>query len=298
VTSGQDPGVCIVDQVVRGDGIVGRLTGDAGAVAVKVRAAGPLRVTVVIGLDENSTRWWCSRVRPPRHAAERPRLVQIRAHGMVRGAALLARRQGWRRAASATATVEFDLDAGEMDDDGVLMVELTEPPSPPWTEGRLSPSGAIGLLIDRITVRPRPPSAVHPTLPVDTGCDLAVLPTGAPARFRLDLSVVPPAPPVARSPSNRWTRQKPARAGFKALRAARRVAICAGAEVVPVRRAPTAEVQAVDLRDGTPISVEVVNRRPGSLDLRLPGPAAGPVLIGLTRPHRRLSCRVVPSAVG
>ena len=55
-------------------------------------------------------------------------------------------------------------------------------------------------------------------------------------------------------------------------------------------------VHAVDLLTGVPVPVEVVNRRPGGLDLRLTGTAAGPVLIGLAEGDRGLSCRIVPAA--
>ena len=294
VSSGRDPGVCIVDQVVRGAAIVGRVTGDFGAVALRVTGGTPLRVTVAVHLDEVATRWWSDRVRPPRHSPERPRLVLLRAQGVVRGAALLARRQGWRGAGGARATVEFDLAAEEVDRDGLLVVELADAPTPAWAEGRVSPRGALGLRIDRISARPQPVATAPTLLPWDTGCDLAVLPPGGPREFRLDVSTVPPAPPLPRSPSNRWTRRKPARAGFKVLRAARRVALRGAAQALPARPRHALDVQAVALTSAEPMPVEVLHRRPGRLDLRLTGPAVGPVLVGLTPAHPGLSCRVVP----
>ncbi|GAB1644791.1 hypothetical protein [Krasilnikovia sp. MM14-A1259] len=296
--AGRDPALCIVDQVMRGTGILGRVTGEFGAVALRLRGtAAPVRVTVELHLDELGTRWWSDRVRPPRTDPERPRLVLVRAQGQIRGAALLARRQGWRAAAGARATVAFDLPAGELDGDGVLVVELAEPPRPSWARTRFSSGSAVGLRIDRITVRPAPaPTAVVPA-PSDgaSGCDLALLPPGAAGVFRLDVAAVPPAPPVPRSPSNRWTRQMPSRAGFKVLRIARRAALRALALALPVPPPGRPDVFAADLCTGADVGVEVVARRPRGLDLRLTEAAAGPVLLGLTRANRRLSLHVWPA---
>lgn len=296
VDSGRDEGVCIVDQVVRGTGIVGRVTGDYGAVGLKVRSPGvATRVTVVVHLDELATRWWSDRVRPPRLAPELPRLVLVRAQGELRGAAVLARRQGLRRAGGAKATVEFDLTADELDGDGLLMVELAEPPRPAWTAGRIAARSALGVRIDRISVRAQEPTTAN-TAPTDpTGCDLAVLAPNPPERIRLEVSAVPPAPPLPRSPSNRWTRRKPARAGFKVLRAARRAGTRVVAEVSKSRPGAGLGVHAVDLLTGVPVEVDIVRQRPGCLDLRLAGPVEGPVLIGLDDGDRGLSCRIVPA---
>ncbi|GGQ74898.1 hypothetical protein [Couchioplanes azureus] len=293
VTSGQHPGVRIVDQVVRGAAIVGRLTGDCGGVVLKVRGgAGPVVVTVELNLDETATRWWADRVRPPRHAPERPRLVLLRCQGAVRGAAVLARRQGWRRATAATTVVEFELAAGELAPDGLLVVELAEPPVPPWARDRVSPRGAVGLRIERIRVRPRPagPAAVTPA-PSETGCDLAVLPPGPARRIRLAAGLVPPAPPVARSPANRWTRQKPARAVFKVSRLARRAALHA-AGAPRIRRVAPPTVRATLLGDAAPAPVTVLRRGPGFVEVELTAPVSAPVLLGLADPDPRLALRI------
>ena len=291
--SGRDDALCIVDQVVRGTGIIGRVTGDFGAVALKIRGTGrPVHVRVDLQLDELSTRWWSDRVRPPRHDPERPRLVLVRAQGDIRGAAVLARRQGWRGASSAKATVEFDLAADELDRDGLLVVELAEAQRPSWSDQRVSARSALGLRIDTIFVREiTAPVAAAATRP--TGCDLAVLQPGDPAAFHLDVTAVPLAPPVPRSPSTKLTRRRPPRAAFKLGRIARRVAIRAGSEALPERPGAGLGVLAADLRTGEPVAVEVTGRRPGRLDVRLAAPPSGPVLIGLDGPHPGLSCRVV-----
>ena len=86
-----------------------------------------------------------------------------------------------------------------------------------------------------------------------------------------------------------------ARAGFKVLRAARRAGTRVLAEAVPSRPGSARGVHAFDLAAGVPVPVEVLAQRPGSFDLRLAGPAEGPVLLGLERADRGLSCRIVPT---
>jgi hypothetical protein len=297
IGSGQDDGICIVDQVVRGTGIVGRITGDHGAVGLKVRSPGvPTRVTVVVHLDEMGTRWWSDRVRPARTAPELPRLVLIRAQGELRGAALLARRQGLRRAGSAKAVVTFDLTAADLDGDGLLMIELAEPPRPQWAAGRIAARSALGVRIDTISVRADPPTTATPGLlaQAPTGCDLALLPAGASGPFRLEVSAVPPAPPVPLSPAHKLTRRRPARAGFKVLRAARRAGTRVLAEVVQSRPAAARGVHGFDLAAGVPVALEVVQQRPGTFTLAVAGPVDGPVLLGLDPGDRGLSCRILP----
>jgi hypothetical protein len=294
VTSGRDEGLCIVDQVIRGTAIVGRATGDFGAVALKVRGTGkPVHVAITIQLDDMSTRWWSDKVRPPRLTPERPRLVLVRAQGDLKGAALLARRQAWRRASNSVAEIGFDLTADELDRDGLLVVELAEAPRPSWVEGRLSRQSALGLRIDRITVREQGDGERVRFSYRPTGCDLALLPPDGPSSFRLDVNTVEYAPPLPRTPTGKITRRTPARAVFKAGRIARRVAVSAGSKINPDRPGGRFGVLATDLSTGAPIGAAVVGRRPGSLDVRLESPPRVPILIGLDAAHPGLSCRVV-----
>jgi hypothetical protein len=287
LTTGMHPSITIVDQMVRGRGIIGRITGDFGAVAVKVAGTGgPVRVTVSIGLDEVSTRWWADRVRPSRTTPELPRLVVLRAQGRIRGCAILARRQGWRGAASADATLSFDLAEGELEADGLLMVELGETLPPPWAAGRLSARPVVGLRFNRITVHAS--SAPAPTQGQTdwTGCDFAVLQPGASAVHRLTTQAVPAAPPLPLTPRNKITRRRPARAAFKAARAARRVAYRA----LPPRPGPLSGVVAADVLTGAPITVELAG--PSGSEIRLPGPVTTPVLVGAIRPQPTLAWRL------
>jgi hypothetical protein len=266
VTSGRDDGLCIVDQVIRGTAIVGRVTGDFGAVALKVRGTGKaVHVVVSIQLDDLSTRWWSDRMQPPRLTPERPRLVLLRAQGELKGATLLARRQAWRRAGNSTAEIGFDLTADELDQDGLLVVEIAEAAHPEWTRGRVSRTSALGLRIDRITVREQGDGDPVRFSYRPTGCDLALLPPDAPSSFRLDLSTVDYAPPLPRTPTGQITRRRPARAVFKAGRMARRLAVSAGSRVNPDRPTGNFGVLAADLSTGAPVGVAVVGRGAASL---------------------------------
>ena len=290
LTRGFDPSVTILDQVVRGNGIVGRVNGEFGAVAVKVNAPGrPVRVSVSIGLDEMSTRWWSDKVRPSRLAPEIPRLVAVRAQGRIRGAAVLARRQGWRGAATAEAVLAFDLTAGELDGNGLLIVELAEIGHPSWAAKRISPLSAVGLRFNHIGVREQPSPAPAEGPSGFTNCDFAVVQPGSTLAYRLTTGSVPTAPPVAISPSNRITRRKPARAVFKVARAGRRVALRA----VPHLPGQLGDVLGADLLTGEPVRL-TVERRDGGAEIRLAEPPTGPVLLGSATPQPTLSWRLTP----
>jgi hypothetical protein len=288
VTSGMDPAVSILDQTVRGHAIVGRIVGDFGAVALKLRTDGrPLRVTAEIGLDDVGTWWWSDRVRPSPFTPERPRLLTVRAQGRVRGAVLLSRRQGPRRAAGATASLSFDLAEAELAGEGLFILEFGEAPNLDWAAAALCPRPAVGVRINRIELRERDGAA--PTEgPADvTGCDFAVVQPGGPADFRLTTTGVLPAPPVPRNPRVRIMRPKPARAAFKVLRAARRVAV----STLPRPRGAVEDLRAVDLSTGAEVVVAAFGRG-GHTEIRLSGPAAGPVLVGAALPLPTRSWRL------
>jgi hypothetical protein len=219
-------------------------------------------------------------------------VVAVRAQGRVQGALVLARRQGWRGAATVNGTLSFDLAADELDNDGLLIVELAEARPPAWATGRISRSAALGLRINAIRVREGAAPA-GPSGPAGlTGCDLAVLQPGAATGVRLEWAAVASAPPLPISPRNRLTRRKPARAVFKVSRAARRVAVRA----VPARPGPVTDILAADLLTGAELPLRVLTRRADGLDLCLEAAGTGPVLLGAARSQPGLSYRATPGA--
>ncbi|GGM20039.1 hypothetical protein [Micromonospora yangpuensis] len=316
VSGGQQGALCVVDQLVRGHQIIGRAVGDPATIGLKVRPVRrPVRVAVTLQLDDAGTRWWANRVKPAPAQPERPRLVVLSSQGRVRGAAVLARRQGWLRAGGSIQTVTFTLGADELGDDDLLLVELSAPrvDLPDWAAHRFSARSAIGLRIDRVRLDPLPdaqplppgvpdaeplppgvpdaeplPPGVPdaeplPPGPTGTGCPFLVVPPDGPADHRVGVGTVPPAPPLPRNPTRSYAKRKPARAALKVLRTARRAAGRASAEATGDRvRADDLTIHAVDLVDGTPVPVEVTGRHGEILDLRLPADRNGPVLLGIT----------------
>jgi hypothetical protein len=305
VSGGHQPTLGLVDQVVRGHQIIGRAVGDPATVGLRVRpAGGPVRVAVSLQLDDAGTRWWAGRVKPDPAQPERPRLVVVTSQGRIRGAAVLARKQGWLRAGGSKDTVVFDLAAEELGAEDLLLVELSDPrvALPGWAAERFSVRSAIGLRIDRIQLDPHPSTEPVPAVPPGSGCPFLILPPDGPETLRVQVWTVPPAPPVPRNPTRPYTSRKPARAVFKVLRTARRAAGRASAEATGDRvRIEELTVHGVDLATGAAVPVEVTGRHPEGLDLRLPGQRGGPVLLGVVEPggHRRertarqFSCRIV-----
>ncbi|MFY1705355.1 hypothetical protein ACN28G_27150 [Micromonospora sp. WMMA1923] len=303
VSGGQQGALCVVDQLVRGHQIIGRAVGDPATIGLKVRPVGlPVRVAVTLQLDDAGTRWWANRAKPDPAQPERPRLVVLSSQGRVRGAAVLARRQGWLRAGGSIQTVTFTLGADELGDDDLLLVELSAPrvDLPDWAADRFSARSAIGLRIDRVRLDPLPCPDQLPPGPAGTGCPFLVVPPEGPADRRIGVGTVPPAPPLPRNPTRSYAKRKPARAALKVLRTARRAAGRASAEATGDRvRADDLTVHAVDLVDGTPVPVQVTGRHGEILDLRLPADRRGPVLLGVTeggefrreRTARQLACR-------
>lgn len=153
VRSGGGAAIQICDGFVRGTGIVGRFSASPGLIGVKVAAAGrPLRVTLRLAADRETAQWWEHRV-PERVTPRQPhgaRLLLVRSQGATRSAVLLDRPHG-SFALDATATVQFDLGADEVPDDGLLILELADAGNPPED---VLPHGAVGVRVDSVTVEP------------------------------------------------------------------------------------------------------------------------------------------------
>lgn len=203
VDSGGGAAVQVCDGFVRGTGIVGRFSACPGLVGVKIAAGGvPVRVTLGLCADPETAAWWQHRVPEPvgPRRPHDPRLLLVRAQGATRAAVQLARPAG-AFALSATATVAFDLAADEVPEDGLLVLELADPPA---GIGGL-PHAAVGVRLDTVTVVPAPTPAapaVSSSRPVADG-RFVVVPAvpggadGAAVRWRWALLAAPrPAPAV------------------------------------------------------------------------------------------------------
>jgi hypothetical protein len=161
VGSGADPALQVVDGIHRGEDVIGRATSADSILGLKVAAAGPgvrsYRVTVTLAMDDASLKWWDDRVSAdvePRNAVG-ARLVQVSSQGRTRAFTLLKRRKS-DSGGQTRAVVEFELDAAEIDPDGLLVVELRSPHEqlPPWGVTAMPPYGAVGVRVDAIEVVP------------------------------------------------------------------------------------------------------------------------------------------------
>ncbi|HYN97684.1 MAG TPA: hypothetical protein VES42_27920, partial [Pilimelia sp.] len=132
LAGGQEPALRASDHFVRGHRVVGRFGAAESMIGLKVRAGGlPVRVTAHLRLDSAALTWWAERADPRAVAAaagpERPRLVLVSSQGRPRGAALLARARVGAQAVDARAVVAFALAAEEVPDDGLLLLDATDP---------------------------------------------------------------------------------------------------------------------------------------------------------------------------
>ena len=287
VSSGQSRHLVLVEDVVRGRQIIGRLGGDRGLVVLRWRGDGvPVRVAVLLHLDEAGTRMGAD---PDAGAPDEAgtRLVAVLAAGEIRGCVLLA--------AGQRATVEFDLPAGEVTD-GLLLVEVVEPPRPAWAAGRLAARSVPGVRIDRITVRPVPDEPVPFAFPAARGLDVALLAPGAPETFVLKGPPPPKPPPPPVPPRSVRARRKLRRGFAKALRKLRRQPEPVVVKVPKPKPPVTFTVVAADLRTGAAVELEVVTRDAGGLTVRRPATADGPLLLALDAPDEGAALRVVPAA--
>ena len=280
VASGQSRHLVLVEDVVRGRQIIGRLAGDRGLIVLRWRGDGvPVRVAVRLHLDEAGVR--------PELDDQGPRMVSVLAAGEIHGCVMLA--------AGQRATIEFDLPASEVAD-GLLLVEVVEPPLPPWARGRVAARGVPGVRVDQIAVRARPDEPVPFALPAGRGLDIVLLPPGGPATFQLKGPPPPKPPPPPVPPFSVRARRKLARGFARALRTIRRQPEVVVPKVPRPKPPVTFRVLAADLRTGAPVELEVVTRDAAGLTVRRPATATGPLLLGLDAPDEGRPLRVVPHA--
>jgi len=149
LTSGAAPELTTVDQMVRGNAVIGRFIASPGLLGVKVRPTGrPVRVTAHFRYDSMSLEWWEDRITTPGvvRGAGAPRLLLVRAQGRIRGAALLIRPAAdFRRA--ATGVVSFDLQPEELTAEGLFVLEMAgiDEDRPEWAPA--VPAGSVGIMM-------------------------------------------------------------------------------------------------------------------------------------------------------
>lgn len=152
LNSGAAPELTTVDQMVRGNAVIGRFSASPALLGVKVRPTGrPVRVTAHFRFDSMSLDWWERRVTTPGpiRGAGAPRLLLVRAQGKTRGAALMIRPAvDFRRA--ATGVVCFDLRPEELTAEGLFVFEMVsiDTGRPTWAPA--VPAGSVGIMMDVI----------------------------------------------------------------------------------------------------------------------------------------------------
>ena len=175
VGSGRHEALLVVDNVQRRSERLGRCEGSPALVGLKISPdPRPLRVTVELFADRTTAGMW-SKFGPSGDARGHfgPRLIIIRSQGATRAAAMVARGDG-QFEFNARTKITFDLPGSSVAVDGLLIVELAEATLPDWAAGRLAPTPAIGLGIERISVRPVEGDMAPVTVDVPTG-DAATL---------------------------------------------------------------------------------------------------------------------------
>jgi hypothetical protein len=324
LTDGRAAEIKVADHVARGSRAIGRLIAPASIVALKVRPDhGPLRITMQIRLDWLAVRWWVDRADADAPPRELPRLVVVRSQGRVREAVILARSHTSLGSSDARGLVTFDLAAGEVPEDGLLVIELADGGRtlPAWAATSFTAESPVGLQVDWIEVTPVPDGAAPAradgatcqTLgvvsagglirgagtdqgPPRTGC-LVVSPRTNGGQLRLRLRTgrsfgrVGPGLPM----QNRWRRSLPGRAAAKGRRMGYAMVEGALAKLGfgRLRGWPVGvgnlTVQAVSLDDGSPLAVRAVPGRLGRLELVVDAPREAPILIGVdAKPRARV----------
>jgi hypothetical protein len=306
----------VADHIARGKRTIGRLTAPASIVALKIKNSdGPVRITMQIRLDWMATRWWVERSDQKAPPHELPRLVVIRSQGRVRDAIVLARSHTWLGSSDARGIVTFELDAADVPEDGLLIIEVADAARtlPDWATGSLTAAAPVGLQVDWIEVAPAPAGG-SPTRLTGAACQtLGVASAGGfvrgagaaqgPARtgylvvgvrraggeLRLRLRTartfarVGPVLPL----QGKWGRSLAGRAVAKGRRMAYALIETPLAKLGvgqlrgwPVR-ARGLSVRAVSLGDGAPQTVRAVPGRFGRLELVLDAPVDAPILVAV-----------------
>lgn len=172
VGRGDDPALVLLDGASRAPHRLARLRRQEALLAVQVEPTShPLRVTVVLLLDEHATRSWRQARDLPigedsgeehPHEDDWHRLVRISVQGRPRAVALLDRRRADGGASLQRVVLRVDPD--EVGPGGLLTLGFDAPEHlPPWARRRLLPDGLSGVCVARVKVD-RAPNPVRPGL--------------------------------------------------------------------------------------------------------------------------------------
>jgi hypothetical protein len=156
LSRGDDPALQVVDGLARGASLPGRFTRSPGLIGIKTGAVagaafGTVPVTVTFTLDDASLAWWNDRVPAsvePR-TPEAARVLLIRSQGKTR-TAVVVDRAGKGPARHVTAS--FELDCAELDGNGLLVLEFTDPALPSWAASAAAPSALVGIAITSVAL--------------------------------------------------------------------------------------------------------------------------------------------------
>ena len=190
LTRGDDPALHLIDGLVRGVKLPGRFQRSPGLFGLKVEPSSERTgVTVTFGVDAGSDTWWKDRAPVPKGSEAAARLLAISAQGRPRGAVLLPAKP----AKPKEVSLSFDLRAGELDPEGLLVIEAGAPAArmPDWLTAATTPYPAVGVTVLKVELAAGGATPVAPatTAPVSLGL-FVVGPSqidSAPAwRLRLD----------------------------------------------------------------------------------------------------------------
>lgn len=156
VGRGDDPALVLLDGASRGAHRLARLRRQEALAGIDVEVTGrPLRVTVVLLVDDHATRLW--RLAQGLDATAHPheeafhRVVRLAVAGRPRAVALLHRRTEDERGCLQRLTVEVAPD--EVGPGGLLTLGFDVPEHlPSWTRRRLLPDGLTGVCVARVKV--------------------------------------------------------------------------------------------------------------------------------------------------
>ncbi len=293
LTGGAVPEALVMDGIVRGQAIIGRLRGNQTLLGLKFDNAGQsVRVELALSADDATWDWWVARV--PEDAqdspAQLPRLVAVRAGSKARlvGATVVTRLPEDAHGPTR-AVISFDLDAAELDSDGLLIIEVEGLGLGRPDLHEVQP--ALGLRIDSVRIEAHDPNAPAPATQVSGGNTakartrggwLSIIPgTG---QTQVDLELVDAPLQLTRLASiNRYGKYaaRVARKGTSKGRRHLRQVVAKAGSATPVLDG--LEMEVLDLA-GNPITDGVTVSVPsgGRLRLQVADHVGEPILVRLT----------------